>query len=163
MELKKELLEILAKDARATMADMAVMTGTDVQAVQAAMAELEADRVIVNYNTIINWDKLGVETVHALIEVKVTPQRDRGFDEISRRIYGFNEVTSVYLMSGAYDLMVLLEGATMRQIAFFVADKLSTIDGVLSTATHFILKKYKDNGVIVAEDEKPDVRLAVSP
>jgi DNA-binding Lrp family transcriptional regulator len=163
MELKKELLEILAKDARATIADMAVMTGTEALAVKAAIAELEADRVIVQYNTIIDWDKIGVETVQALIEVKVTPQRERGFDEIARRIYGFSEVSSVYLMSGAYDLMVLIEGSTMRQVAFFVAEKLSTIDGVLSTATHFVLKKYKDNGVIVEEDEGPDGRLVVSP
>lgn len=163
MELKKELLEMLGKDARASIADMAVMAGVGVEDVKAAIAELEADRVILQYHTIIDWDKMGVETVQALIEVKVTPQRDRGFDDIARRIYGFSEVNSVYLMSGAYDLMVLIEGRTMREVAFFVAEKLSTIDGVLSTATHFVLKKYKDNGVIVVEENACDSRLAVSP
>ena len=163
MELKRELLEILAHNARAIVADMAVMTGADEAAVAVAIAEMEADRVIVTYHTLIDWDKMGVETVQALIEVRVTPQRDRGFDEIARRIYGFSEVSSVYLMSGAYDLMVLIEGSTMHNVAFFVAEKLSTIDGVLSTATHFVLKKYKDRGVMLDEDSGPDGRLVVSP
>lgn len=163
MELKRELLEILAGDARATVADMARLTGADEAVIAAAIAEMEADRVIINYHTLIDWDRLGVETVQALIEVRVTPQRDRGFDEISRRIYGFHEVSSVYLMSGAYDLMVLIEGSTMRNVAFFVAEKLSTIEGVLSTATHFVLKKYKDRGVVLDEGGGPDGRLAVAP
>ncbi len=163
MELKKELLEILGKDARATVADMAVMVGASEEQVRAAIAELERDRVIIQYNTVIDWQKIGDETVEALIEVKVTPQRGKGFDDIARRIYGFQEVKSCYLMSGAYDLMVLMDGRSMRDIAFFVAEKLSTIDGVLSTATHFVLKKYKDNGVVVDDEVCGDDRLAVSP
>jgi DNA-binding Lrp family transcriptional regulator len=163
MELKKELLEILEKDARASVADMAVMTGAAASDVAAAIAELERDRVIIQYNTVIDWNKMGNEAVQALIEVKVTPQRGKGFDAIARRIYGFQEVRSVYLMSGAYDLMVLVEGNTMREVAFFVAEKLSTIEGVLSTATHFVLKKYKDNGVVVDDEENGDDRLAVTP
>lgn len=163
MELKKELLEILGRDARASIADMAVMVGAAAEDVKAAIAELENDRVIIQYNTVIDWNKMGNEAVQALIEVKVTPQRGKGFDAIARRIYGFQEVHSVYLMSGAYDLMVLVEGKTMREVAFFVAEKLSTIEGVLSTATHFVLKKYKDNGVVVDDEENGDDRLVVSP
>jgi DNA-binding Lrp family transcriptional regulator len=163
MELKIELLEILGKDARASVADMAVMVGASEEQVRAAIAELERDRVIIQYNTVIDWQKVGDESVEALIEVKVTPQRGKGFDDIARRIYGFQEVKSCYLMSGAYDLMVLIDGSSMRDVAFFVADKLSTIDGVLSTATHFVLKKYKDNSVIVDDEAINDSRLAVSP
>jgi DNA-binding Lrp family transcriptional regulator len=163
MELKMEILEILAKDARSTVEDMAVMLGEAAEDIRAAIAELEHDRVIIQYNTVIDWNKMGNETVQALIEVRITPQRGKGFDALARRIYGFHEVQSVYLMSGAYDLMVLVEGNTMKEVAFFVAEKLSTIDGVLSTATHFVLKKYKDNGVIVEGDEAPDDRLAVTP
>ena len=163
MELKKELLEILGKDARACVADMAVMVGASEEQVRAAIAELERDRVIIQYNTVIDWQKMGDESVQALIEVKVTPQRGKGFDDIARRIYGFQEVNSVYLMSGAYDLMVLIDGRSLREVAFFVAEKLSTIDGVLSTATHFVLKKYKDNGVVVDDEVNGDGRLAVTP
>jgi DNA-binding Lrp family transcriptional regulator len=163
MELKKEILEILGRDARATVTDMAVMLGAAESAVEAAIAELERDRVIVQYNTVIDWNKMGSDSVQALIEVRVTPQRGKGFDDIARRIYGFQEVYATYLMSGAYDLMVLVGGSSMKEVAFFVAEKLSTIDGVLSTATHFVLKKYKDNGVIVEGDEIADDRLAVTP
>ncbi len=163
MELKKELLEILGKDARASVADMAVMVGASEEQVRTAIAELERDRVIIQYNTVIDWQKVGDESVEALIEVKVTPQRGKGFDDIARRIYGFQEVKSCYLMSGAYDLMVLIDGRSMRDVAFFVAEKLSTIDGVLSTATHFVLKKYKDNSVVVDDEVIEDNRLAVSP
>lgn len=163
MELKKEILEILGRDARAAVKDMAVMLGAKEADVKAAIAELERDRVIVQYNTVIDWNKMGDESVQALIEVRVTPQRGKGFDDIARRIYGFHEVHATYLMSGAYDLMVLVQGNSMKEVAFFVAEKLSTIEGVLSTATHFVLKKYKDNGVIVEGDESSDDRLAVTP
>jgi DNA-binding Lrp family transcriptional regulator len=163
MELKNDILEILEKDARANVADIAVMAGASVEDVKATIVALESDKVIVQYKTIIDWNKMGKEAVQALIEVKVTPQRGKGFDAIARRIYGFHEVCSVFLMSGAYDLMVLVEGNTMREVAFFVAEKLSTIEGVLSTATHFVLKKYKDNGIIIEGDENCDERLAVTP
>jgi len=163
MELKNDILEILGRDARASATDIAVMVGASAGDVKAAIAELERDRIIVRYNAVIDWNKMGRESVQALIEVKVTPQRGKGFDAIARRIYGFHEVCSVYLMSGAYDLMVLVERNTMREVAFFVAEKLSTIEGVLSTATHFVLKKYKDNGIIIEGDENSDERLAVTP
>lgn len=159
--LKNEILEILSEDSRTTPAQMAVMLGVPAEEVEAAIEEMEKDRVIVKYHTMINRDKTDDASVQALIEVRVTPQRDRGFDAIARRIYRFPEVRSVFLMSGAYDLMVLAEGRDMKQVAFFVAEKLSTIEGVLSTATHFVLKKYKDDGVIF--DDDADGRLAVTP
>ncbi|MCK5128460.1 MAG: Lrp/AsnC family transcriptional regulator [Clostridiales bacterium] len=159
--LKDEILEILRDDSRISSTEMALMLGKEVAAINTAIKELEDDNIIVKYDTKINWDKTNDTKVEALIEVKVIPQRDRGFDSIARRIYRFEEVKSVYLMSGAYDLKVLIQGDTMRQVAFFVAEKLSTIEGVLSTTTHFVLKKYKDDGVIM-EDE-PDDRLKVTP
>lgn len=159
--LKEEILEILRDDSRTSPAEMALMLGKSEAEVLAAINELEDDNIIVKYHTKINWEKTNDAMVEALIEVKVVPQRDRGFDSIARRIYRFDEVKSVYLMSGAYDLMVLIEGETMKQAAFFVAERLSTLEGVLSTATHFVLKKYKDDGVIM--DDEPDDRLLVSP
>jgi DNA-binding Lrp family transcriptional regulator len=159
--LKDEILEILGDDSRTSPAEMALMLGKSIDDVQNAIKQLEDDNIIVKYHTKINWDKTDDARVEAIIEVKVVPQRDRGFDAIARRIYRFEEVKSVFLMSGAYDLMVMIEGATMRQVAFFVAEKLSTIDGVLSTATHFVLKKYKDDGVVM--DSETDERLMVSP
>ncbi len=159
--LKDEILEILREDSRTSPAEMALMLQKSEGEVLAAIAELEDDKVIVKYDTKINWDKTDDQRVESLIEVKVTPQRDRGFEEIARRIYRFDEVKSVYLMSGGYDLMVLIEGKSLKQVAFFVAKSLSTIEGVLSTATHFVLKKYKDDGVIL--DEEPDERLIFTP
>lgn len=159
--LKEEILEILRDDSRTSPAEMALMLGKSEAEVLAAIAELEDDNVIVKYHAKINWDKANDNRVEALIEVKVTPQRDQGFEEIARRIYRFDEVKSVHLMSGGYDLMVLIEGTSLKQVAFFVAQRLSTIDGVLSTTTHFVLKKYKDDGVIM--DEEPDERLKVTP
>ena len=159
--LKDEILEILREDSRTSPAEMALMLQKSEDEVLAAIAELEDDKVIIKYDTKINWDKTDDQRVESLIEVKVTPQRDRGFEEIARRIYRFDEVKSVYLMSGGYDLMVLIEGKSLKQVAFFVAKSLSTIEGVLSTATHFVLKKYKDDGVIL--DEEPDERLMFTP
>ena len=118
---------------------------------------MEQEHIICGYHTLINWDKTTVEKVTALIEVKVTPQRGMGFDKIAERIYQFDEVNAVYLMSGAYDFTVILEGKTMKDVAYFVANKLSTLDSVLSTATHFVLKKCKDHGTVL-EQETPDER-----
>ncbi|MFO7153811.1 MAG: Lrp/AsnC family transcriptional regulator [Caldicoprobacter oshimai] len=157
-----EILEILNEDSRRTPEEIAVMLGTDVETVKQKIAELEKNKVIVKYNTIVNWDKTDREYVTALIEVKVTPQRDQGFDAIVERIYKFPEVKSVYLMSGDYDLAVMIEGRTMKEVAFFVAEKLSVLDSVLSTATHFVLKKYKVDGVIL-EDEEKDYRQVIVP
>lgn len=157
-----EILEILNEDSRRTPEEIAVMLGTDVETVKQKIEELERNKVIVKYNTIINWDKTDREYVTALIEVKVTPQRDQGFDAIAERIYKFPEVKSVYLMSGDYDLAVMIEGRTMKEVAFFVAEKLSVLDSVLSTATHFVLKKYKVEGVVL-EDEEKDYRQVIVP
>jgi len=157
-----EILEILNEDSRRTPEEIAVMLGTDVETVRQKIEELEKNKVIVKYNTIVNWDKTDREYVTAFIEVKVTPQRDQGFDAIAERIYKFPEVKSVYLMSGDYDLAVMVEGRTMKEVAFFVAEKLSVLDSVLSTATHFVLKRYKVDGVIL-EDEEKDYRQVIVP
>mgnify|MGYP001160546694 CR=1 FL=1 len=149
-----EILEILSKNSKLTPAEISTMLNMEVEEVKDIIKELEANNTIVKYNTLINWDKTDKERVTALIEVKVTPQRDQGFDSIAERIYKFPEVKSVYLMSGPYDLCVIVEGKTMKDVASFVAQRLSVLEPVLSTATHFILKPYKIEGVILEDDEK---------
>ena len=118
--------------------------------------------MIVKYHTIINWEKAGVDVVSAIITVRITPQREVGFDAIAERIYRFPEVRNLYLMSGSFDLLVMVEGQTMKEVAHFVSTKLATIDGVISTTSHFVLKKYKEEGVII-EDREKDRRLVVTP
>ena len=126
------------------------------------LQKLEEEGIICGYHTLINWDKLDVEKVSALIEVRVTPQRGQGFDSIAERIYKYPEVHAVYLISGGFDLMVSLEGKTLKEVSFFISDKLSTLDTVISTSTHFILKKYKDHGTILSKKNE-DTREKVSP
>ena len=157
-----KVLQLVWEDSRVAPADAAVMLSMTEQAVREAIEKLEQEKVIVGYPALINWDKTPVEKVKAVIEVKVTPQRDMGFDAIAARIYRFDEVKAVYLMSGAYNLMLEVQADNLRTLASFVSQKLSTIDNVLSTATHFVLKKYKVGGVILEEDHA-DGRLAVSP
>lgn len=157
-----ELLELLEKDHTLTTAQLAVMLGRPEAEIAAQKKQFEADKVIVKYQTIINWEKAGAESVTAIIEVRITPQREVGFDSIAERIYRFPEVRSLYLMSGAYDLMAIIEGKTLKEVAQFVTTKLSTIEGVIGTTTHFQLKQYKEAGVIL-EDEEEDRRLVVSP
>ena len=157
-----KVLELRYEDARVTPERAAVMLGMREEDVRAAVDKLEQERVIVGYPALVNWDKTPIEKVKAVIEVKVTPQRDMGFDAIAARIYRFDEVTAVYLMSGAYDLMLEVQAESLRTLANFVSQKLATIDSVLSTATHFVLKKYKVDGVIL-EEEHADHRLAVTP
>ncbi|MCC8190576.1 MAG: Lrp/AsnC family transcriptional regulator [Planctomycetes bacterium] len=157
-----EILEILEKNSRQSPADIATMTGKDEAAVAAAIADYEARHVITAYTTLINWDMTDRERVTALIEVKVTPQRDRGFDRVAERIFNFPEVTACYLMSGGFDLTVVIEGKTMKEVALFVAEKLAPIEDVTSTATHFVLKKYKDKGFVFGtrpEDDREHVLL----
>ncbi len=151
-----EILEILEKNSRVTAAEIAVMLGKTVDEVEAAIKKYETDNVIVGYSTLINWDKTEKEKVTALIEVKVTPQRGLGFDKIADRIYKYPEVTACYLMSGGFDLTVIIEGKTMKEVALFVSEKLAPLESVLSCATHFVLKKYKDKGTIF--EEKPTDR-----
>ena len=150
-------LKILEDNANLTPEQLAVMCNKEVGDIKKFIEQNEKDGVILGYKTMIDWDKTDREYVTALIEVKITPQRDRGFDRVAEIIYNYPEVQSLYLMSGAYDLCVLIEGKTMREVAYFVAQKLATIDDVISTATHFVLRKYKAKGVtygVVEVDER---------
>lgn len=158
----KELLELLQENDRITPEQIGVMLGMDADAVRREIEQLEAQGVIVKFHALINWDKAGDDFVTALIDVKVVPERDLGFDQIAERIYRFPEVRSVSLMSGGYDLSVVVQGRTMKEVAFFVAEKLAPIAHVQSTATHFLLRRYKMDGVILADD-KEDKRLVVAP
>ena len=158
----KELLELLEQDAKYSTADLAVMLSKSEEEIIQAIKKLEENKTILKYNTIIDWAKAGVDSVTATIEVKVTPQREVGFDAIAERIYRFDEVRSVYLMSGSYDLLVVIEGNSLREVANFVSTRLSPIDGVISTTSHFMLKAYKKDGAIL-NDKENDHRLVVSP
>ncbi len=158
----KELLDVLEKNSRIDIKDLAAVLGETEEEVAAEMAKLEKEKIIFGYHTMINWDKTSNERVTALIEMRVTPQRGGGFDTVAEKIYGFEEVSAVYLMSGAFDLTVIVQGRTMKEVALFVAQKLAPMDQVLSTSTHFILKRYKDHGIILDEEES-DERMLVSP
>ena len=150
----KEILRILEKDARTTTKQISTMTGTPVTEVTKLIKQAEKDRAILKYKTIINWDKVREEQVWALIEVKVAPQRDVGFDSIAERIYRFPQARSVYLLSGTYDLLVLIVGKTMHEVADFVSQKLAPVEGVQGTVTHFMLKRYKEDGEILEGKEE---------
>ena len=151
----KEILEILEKDARTKPEQIATMLNKSTSEVEEAIKKAEAERIILKYKTMINWEKIGEGEVLAFIEVKVQPQRDKGFDEIAERIYRFPEVRSVYLVSGDYDLAVLVRGKTMQEVAGFVAQKLAPMESVQGTVTHFLLKRYKEDGEIITGEEKP--------
>ncbi len=160
--MREELLSIMEKNSRIDLKELAVRLGKEEIDVVNELAKLEQEGVICGYHTLINWEKTDIEKVTALIEVKVTPQRGQGFDRIAARIYKYPEVRDVFLISGGFDLLVTLEEKSLKDIAMFVSEKLSTLDSILSTGTHFILKKYKDHGTIV--DEKiEDEREVVSP
>jgi len=161
-EFKMKILDLLKEDARLSTETIATMLDASESAVKTAINEMEADHVIVKYATVVNWSKIDDEKVTALIEVQITPERGRGFEGIAERIYVYPEVKSVYLMSGAYDLLVEVEGKNLKEVASFVSNKLSPIESVLSTKTHFILKKYKQDGIIFEEYED-DHRLLISP
>ena len=154
--MREELLAIIEKNSRIDLKELAVILGVEEIDVVNEIAALEAEGVICGYHTLIDWDKAGIEKVTALIEVRVTPQRGMGFDKVAERIYNYPEVLSVYLISGGFDLMVTIEGKTLREVSQFVSDKLSTLDSVLSTKTNFILKKYKDHGTVMAEPAKDE-------
>lgn len=160
--LKLKILELLKEDARRSAALIATMLDVPEEEIKQAIDELEKDHVIVKYAAVVNWSKFDDEKVTALIEVQITPERGRGFEGIAERIYLYPEVKSVYLMSGAYDLLVEVEGRTLKEVASFVSNKLSPIEAVLSTKTFFILKKYKQDGIIFEEHEG-DNRLVISP
>ena len=160
--MRKQILKYIEKKSKVDLSELAVMLGSDVVTVANEIAAMEEEKIICGYHTLIDWEKAGEDKVTALIEVRVTPQRNQGFDRIAERIYNYPEVTSVYLISGSYDLLVTLESKTLLEVSQFVADKLSPIEAVISTATHFILKKYKDHGTVLvkkAEAERMPVTL----
>ena len=157
-----KLLRLLEQDCTLTHEQLASMTDMTVADVKAAIQRYEADKTILGYQAIVDWDRTDREAVTALIEVKVTPQRGMGFDKIAERIYQFSEVEAVYLMSGSFDFTVFIEGKTMRQVAQFVSERLAPMESVLSTATHFVLKKYKDHGTIIS-DPVQDERMLITP
>ena len=148
-----KLLKLLGKNARYNLSDLATMLGIDEQTVKNEIAEMEKAGLIRGYKTVIDWEKLDTAAVSALIELKVSPQADYGFEEIAKRVMMYEEVESVYLMSGGYDLCVMVRGKTFQQVAMFVAKELSTIDAVVSTATHFILRRYKELDVILTDGD----------
>ena len=146
--MKNEILKLLENDARRTDKQLAVMMNTDEAKIRDEIDAMEKNGTILAYKTIIDWEKTENESVTAMIDVKLTPQKERGFDRVAEKIYNYPEVQAVYLMSGSYDLSVVIEGKTMKEVAFFVSQKLSTIESVISTATHFVLHKYKDKGIL---------------
>ena len=158
--MREKILNYIEKNARIDLHELAVILGEDETAVVKALEEMEQERIICGYHTLIDWERTGIEKVNALIEVRVTPQRGMGFDKVAQYIYNYPEVNAVYLISGNFDFMVTLEGKTLREVSEFVTQKLSTIDSVMSTRTNFILKKYKDHGTIMA-DKPGEERMRV--
>ncbi|MEN8906044.1 MAG: Lrp/AsnC family transcriptional regulator [Clostridiales bacterium] len=152
----EEILEIIEKNSNITTEKIAIMTNKTVKEVEDILKKCEEDNIILGYNTMINWEKTKKEKVQAIIEVKVTPQRGEGFDKVADRIYKYPEVIDCYLMSGGYDISVIIEGKTMKDVALFVAQKLAPMEAVLSTSTHFVLKKYKDKGIVFEEKDIDD-------
>lgn len=161
--MRKEILQILDKQGRMSPEDIAAMLGQSVEAVKKEIEAMEEEKVICGYPTLINWDKTECERVSALIEVKVTPQRGLGFDKIAERIYKYDEVESVSLISGSFDLAVMIEGKSMREVANFVSSKLAPIESVLSTSTNFVLKKYKQHGLALTDEKSEDERMLITP
>ncbi len=160
--LYSEILDMLEHDAKVSMEDMAVMTGASAAQIEEAIRMMEQEKIIVKYTAIVNREKVDKEEAEALIEVKVVPKRGLGYDDLAERIYGFSEVKSVYLMSGTYDLSVVIRAESMKQISQFVFEKLAVLEGVSSTVTHFIMRKYKEQGVILTTKEREE-RLVISP
>lgn len=161
--MRSEILKAIDKNSKVSARDLAIMLGTEEAIVKSEIEAMEKEKIICGYPTLINWDHTDCERVTALIEVKVTPQRGQGFDKIAERIYKFDEVESVYLISGEFDLCVMIEGKTMREVANFVSSKLSPLESVLSTSTNFILKKYKEHGMPLADDGAEDERMLITP
>lgn len=160
--MREQILAIIEKNSRISVKELAVILGAEEIDVANELKALEEEGIICGYHTMIDWEKTDNEKVTALIEVRITPQRGQGFDKLAERIYKYPEVNSVYLISGGYDLLVSLEGKSLKQVSSFVSDKLSTLDGVLSTATHFVLKKYKDHGTILGKKYE-DTREMITP
>jgi len=160
---RNDILSLLERNAKLTAQEIAMSLGVPEADVADEITMMEKEQIICGYGTLINWDRTEDEFLTALIEVKVTPSRGQGFNRIAERIYRFDEVKAVYLMSGSYDLVVIIEGKTLKEISHFVSDKLAPLESVLSTATHFVLKKYKDHGVIFDDRGNKDERMIISP
>jgi len=160
--MKEKVLAAIDKNSKQSAAELAILLGSSEEEITSILKQLEEETVICGYPTLINWDKVQCERVTALIEVKVTPQRGLGFDKIAERIYKYDEVEAVYLMSGGFDLTVIIEGKSMREVANFVSEKLAPLDAILSTATHFVLKKYKEHGMQLVQ-EMNDERMLITP
>ncbi len=161
--MRKQILDVLSTNSRISSEDLAAMLGTTKEAIENEIKTMEEEKVICGYPTLINWDQTDHEKVTALIEVKVTPQRDMGFNKVAERIYKFEEVESVYLMSGGFDLTVIIQGKSMKEVSRFVFEKLSTLEYVNSTATHFVLKKYKEHGLTMAGEQHKEERMLITP
>jgi DNA-binding Lrp family transcriptional regulator len=157
--MREKILTFLEKNSRIDIKELAIRVDADEATVLNELEAMEQERIICGYHTLIDWDKVGVEKATALIEVRVTPQRGMGFDKVAERIYNYPEVNSIYLISGGFDFMVIIEGKTLREVAQFVSEKLAPMDTVLSTKTNFILKKYKDHGTVLAKPEKDEREL----
>ncbi|MCI8786839.1 MAG: Lrp/AsnC family transcriptional regulator [Eubacterium sp.] len=160
--MREKILAFIEKNSRIDLKELAIVLGVTESAVVNELEAMEEEHIICGYHTLINWEKTGIEKVTAMIEVRVTPQRGMGFDKVAERIYNYPEVESVYLISGGFDFMVILEGKTLREVSQFVSEKLSPLDSILSTKTNFILKKYKDHGTIMSEPVK-DERMKITP
>lgn len=161
--MKRQILDAISKNSRFSTEDLAAMLATDEATVENEIKEMEDARVICGYPTLIDWDQTDCERVTAVIEVQVTPQRDMGFNKIAERIYRFEEVESLYLMSGNFDLMVIIQGKSMKEVARFVSGKLSTLEYVNSTATYFVLKKYKEHGLVMSKEQHESERMLITP
>ena len=161
--LQEQILRNISKNARMTAEDLAAMLDSTPEEVNETIREMEKDGVICGYPALINWEKTDNEVVTALIEVKVTPQRGRGFDKVAERIYQFDEVASVFLMSGGFDLTVMIEGKSMKEVARFVTTKLAPMESIMSTATYFVLKKYKEHGLPLVKAANEDERMLIAP
>ena len=149
----KEILSLIERDSRLTEQQIAVMLGRDESDVHSTIEQMKKDKIIAGYKTLVDWEKANQECITAFIELRVTPQRGEGFDKIAERIYQYSQVKTVWLMSGSFDIGLIIEGKTMKEVALFVAEKLATMDSVISTGTHFVLKTYKDSGVIFGQED----------
>lgn len=157
--MRESILSVLEKNSRIDIRELAIILGCKEIDVANEIAQMEKEGIICGYHTLINWDATSIEKVSALIEVKVTPQRGMGFDKIADRIMQYDEVNALYLMSGTYDFTLLLEGRSMKEVAMFVSDKLAPLESILSTATHFVLKKYKDHGTVIGKERQDEREL----
>ena len=160
--MRREILKYLERNSKIDLQELAVLLGSDEVMIANEIAQMEKEKIICGYHTLIDWEKTGEEQVVALIEVKVTPQRNQGFDRIAERIYNYPEVKAVYLISGGYDFLITLKARTLKEVSEFVSGKLAPLDAVLSTATHFVLKKYKDHGAVLVAKTEPE-RMLVTP